>query len=620
MNRKKSLLLGLCVLVLFGFLMFPVSAALIKDCCTIPSTPTDWTLPCSVDKFDASLGTLNSVTLDIKSCGNIIGDVDSRDSSPQFFTVKADGSSLTTLPDTQKVSLAITPIDDTQQLPANIVSEGQDCVFSGADSFHVDETSCGTSQVKYTLPAGMANYIGAGGEASFSTKAIATSDVKGSGNICSGVQTLMDTKICVAYDYTPPGCLEVCKDVDDNGNAYAPGKEFTICVGDDCRVFQDGDCSDFTNLVPGGYLISETDPGVEWTVGGADGKTATVVGGDVCAEHKYTVDNTLDLGCLEVCKDVDDNGNAYAPGKEFTICVGDDCRVFKDGDCEDYTGLVPGGYLIKENDPGVEWTVGGADGKTATVAANDVCVDHKYTVTNTLDLGCLQICKAVDWNGMADPLTDPQFQVCLDGTTNCQTIGDTECARFENLVPGEYTFSETPPGVEWVTTYPSGKTTTVAAGDLCRDNRLIVKNTHVSGCTYTPGYWKTHSINGPAPYDNTWAKIPETKSFYQSGATWYGVINNGGNKGNAYYQLSFQYIAAVLNTRQATPASTPQVVKDAMADADKLFKTYTPAQIGALKGNDPTRARFINDAGILSNFNAGTGIGPGHCGNEIITT
>jgi hypothetical protein len=186
-------------------------------------------------------------------------------------------------------------------------------------------------------------------------------------------------------------------------------------------------------------------------------------------------------------------------------------------------------------------------------------------------------------------------------------------------VPGEYTFSETPPGVEWVTTYPSGKTTTVAAGDLCRDNRLIVKNTHVSGCTYTPGYWKTHSINGPAPYDDTWAKIPETKTFYKSVASWYQVINNGGNKGNAYYQLSFQYIAAVLNTQQDTPASTPPDVAMAMTDADTLFKTYTPAQIGALKGNDPIRARFINDAGILSNFNAG-GIGPGHCGDEIIKT
>ena len=63
------------------------------------------------------------------------------------------------------------------------------------------------------------------------------------------------------------------------------------------------------------------------------------------------MDNTLNLGCLEVCKEVDDLGNTLAPGASFTICVGDDCRVFTDGDCEDFTGLVPGNYLISENDP-----------------------------------------------------------------------------------------------------------------------------------------------------------------------------------------------------------------------------------------------------------------------------
>jgi hypothetical protein len=74
----------------------------------------------------------------------------------------------------------------------------------------------------------------------------------------------------------------------------------------------------------------------------------------------------------------------------------------------------------------------------------------------------------------------------------------------------------------------------------------------------------------------------------------------------------------VLNTLQDTPAGTPPEVASAMTDAELLFNTYTPAQIGALKGNDPIRAQFISNAGILSNFNAG-GIGPGHCGDEKLT-
>ena len=27
------------------------------------------------------------------------------------------------------------------------------------------------------------------------------------------------------------------------------------------------------------------------------------------------------------------------------------------------------------------------------------------------------------------------------------------------------------------------------------------------GCTYTLGYWKTHSDRGPAPYDNGWKNV-----------------------------------------------------------------------------------------------------------------
>ncbi len=42
------------------------------------------------------------------------------------------------------------------------------------------------------------------------------------------------------------------------------------------------------------------------------------------------------------------------------------------------------------------------------------------------------------------------------------------------------------------------------------------------GCTLTPGYWKTHSRRGPAPYDDTWAQLgpsQETKAFFLSGKT-----------------------------------------------------------------------------------------------------
>ena len=128
------------------------------------------------------------------------------------------------------------------------------------------------------------------------------------------------------------------------------------------------------------------------------------------------------------------------------------------------------------------------------------------------------------------------------------------------------------------------------------------------GCTLTPGYWKTHSINGPAPYDNTWLQVGENTTFFLSGKTYYQVLWTS-PAGNAYYNLSFHYIAAELNELNGADFSAAQAAFD---EATALFELYTPAQIAALRGNSPVRANFIRLAGILGQYNEGY-IGPGHC-------
>lgn len=129
------------------------------------------------------------------------------------------------------------------------------------------------------------------------------------------------------------------------------------------------------------------------------------------------------------------------------------------------------------------------------------------------------------------------------------------------------------------------------------------------GCTLTPGYWKTHSSYGPAPYDETWTLIGEDSPFFLSGKSYYQVLHTS-PAGNAYYNLSFHYIAAQLNFLNG--ASIPDGVQNAFNAATDLFNTYTPSQIAALRGNNPLRAQFINLAGILADYNEGD-IGPGHC-------
>lgn len=126
-----------------------------------------------------------------------------------------------------------------------------------------------------------------------------------------------------------------------------------------------------------------------------------------------------------------------------------------------------------------------------------------------------------------------------------------------------------------------------------------------AGCTYTQGYWKTHSKYGPAPYDATWAKIGENTLFFSSGQTWYAVFWTPPKGGNAYYILAHQYMAARLNVEAG--ASAPSQVSSAIAQATAWFTGRSSA---APKG--PARDTAINLAGILAAYNEGS-TGPGHC-------
>jgi hypothetical protein len=60
--------------------------------------------------------------------------------------------------------------------------------------------------------------------------------------------------------------------------------------------------------------------------------------------------------------------------------------------------------------------------------------------------------------------------------------------------------------------------------DLCTSS-FTIPLCGDDGCTLTPGYWMTHSEFGPAPYDPTWALLPNGAStmFFMSGKTYYQV-------------------------------------------------------------------------------------------------
>jgi hypothetical protein len=131
------------------------------------------------------------------------------------------------------------------------------------------------------------------------------------------------------------------------------------------------------------------------------------------------------------------------------------------------------------------------------------------------------------------------------------------------------------------------------------------------GCTLTPGYWKTHSEFGPAPYDDTWDALADgaNTAFFSSGQSWHGVLWTP-VAGNAYFILARAYMAAFLNGLNG--ADVPVDVADALIAAEELLANYGPED--APKGKD--RKDMVSLAQILDDYNNGLTSVP-HCSDNI---
>lgn len=130
------------------------------------------------------------------------------------------------------------------------------------------------------------------------------------------------------------------------------------------------------------------------------------------------------------------------------------------------------------------------------------------------------------------------------------------------------------------------------------------------GCTLTPGYWKTHSKYGPAPYDPTWNGL-EDNIFFYSDLSWYEVLWTEPKGGNAYFILAHAYIAAKLNQFNGADISEISLT---IVLANDLLLNYTPDHVAGLKGKAGKEEReiWIDIAAILDDYNNGI-TGPGHC-------
>jgi hypothetical protein len=186
-------------------------------------------------------------------------------------------------------------------------------------------------------------------------------------------------------------------------------------------------------------------------------------------------------------------------------------------------------------------------------------------------------------------------------------VEETTWNNGESLFIGTYTLPNVPGDVTEVTV--SIYSPVEPEGDSFFVNGVLVNvDNYDGGCSYTQGYWKTHSIYGPAtPADDTWNELPDgpDTEFYLSGATYYDVFWTA-PKGNKYYSLAHQFMAAQLNFLNGADPSAAQTAYDA---AKLLFETHTPADVKADKDLNKEFGSYI---GTLTDYNEGT-IGPGHC-------
>jgi len=197
------------------------------------------------------------------------------------------------------------------------------------------------------------------------------------------------------------------------------------------------------------------------------------------------------------------------------------------------------------------------------------------------------------------------------------TVDDVEIVTWneeESFFLGEYTLANVPGNITKVTVsiYSPNPNLGEDWGDSFFVNGIVVDvDIDGEGCTLTQGYWKTHGFDAkPKKFDETWNNLKDV-TFFSSGMDYYDAINEKA-KGNAYYILAHQYIAAKLNF---FAGANPAEAWDAFSAATVLFTGTNPNDIADMKGNDPIRQQFIAAADILADYNEGL-VGPGHCDDK----
>lgn len=244
-----------------------------------------------------------------------------------------------------------------------------------------------------------------------------------------------------------------------------------------------------------------------------------------------------------------------------------------------------------------------------------------FTFTNPPAQMTAQATFVTDGGGLGNDITSSVSRVLdftnpddnLGTTDNCVTVNDDQYGSLgsvcANESPKTFTYSMYVGPYEACGDYSFINTATfVTNSNGSTGSASATVNINVpcaGGCSLTPGYWKTHSSYGPAPFDDTWNLIGGADApFFLSNQSYYQVLWTS-PQGNAYYILAHAFIAAQLNQLNGADVSP---ISTQMAEAMTFFNSNTP--LTSL--TKAQRNAILNTAAIIDNYNNGL-IGPGHC-------
>ena len=200
-TMKKVFATGLsaAVLSIGGLALNPVNAqaATMSQSLSVPMIRTNWTRNLSFNKFDSSLGTLNSVSILMGSTvtggGSVTNNGDEEAegtaSLSSRVTLRTTGDGASSLGFVQPIFSDVLSIDDSTSIAPGITKTYSNVTVSDSKTF-------------LFTAASMLDYFTGAGTGSLSARGQGLSSWAGSSNIASSFNTSASASYTITYDYS----------------------------------------------------------------------------------------------------------------------------------------------------------------------------------------------------------------------------------------------------------------------------------------------------------------------------------------------------------------------------------------------------------------------------------